>query len=286
MRLSRLVVTARDDDLYAVLGVSSSATQSEIQAAYKRLARELHPDVNRAADAEDQFKRLAEAYDVLRDERKRARYDAFGKRRRRPHRDDGIRFEDVRVGDDDLRRSYDDPWRRRRKAELRVRISLGEAYTGTSVTVAIPSRRPGGPPRSVKIGIPPGARTGDRLRLQDPPTSVVLTVDPGPFVVDGRDVRTRLEVTPWEAALGCTLPVPAPHGVLRLKVPPSTSSGTVLRLRDQGLPVKPDRTGQRGHLYVEIRIRLPSELTTEERRLFEQLAQVSAFDPRAPHTGR
>ncbi|MGF1511689.1 MAG: DnaJ C-terminal domain-containing protein [Myxococcota bacterium] len=272
-----------EDDLYAVLGVSSSATQSEIQAAYKKLARELHPDVNRSSDAEDRFKQLVDAYAVLKDERKRARYDAFGAPQHGANSSRrGTRYEDIRVGTEDLRTGTRSRWRRATRApDVRVEITLAEAYRGTTVMVEVPPKRPFGGPHRVKLHIPPGARSGDRLRLDSPPVTVVLTVDPGPFELEGRDVRTQVNVSPWEAALGCTLSLDAPQGVLELKIPPGTSSGTVLRLRHQGLPVKPDRTGSAGHMYVEVMIAVPKELTQEERRLFAELAEVSRFFPRS-----
>ncbi|MEM1022216.1 MAG: DnaJ C-terminal domain-containing protein [Myxococcota bacterium] len=265
------MVESAVDNPYAVLGVSSTATQEEIQAAYKRKARELHPDVNRQPDAEARFKRLVAAYDVLRDENKRARWDAFGKKS--PRKSRSVRYEDVRVGTDDLRRS----WHRR---EIELRIELSEAFTGTSTTVRVPGRRPGATPRTVKIHIPPGARTGDRLRLDDPPTTVVLSVDTGDFRLEGRDLYVTLPVTPWEAALGATLDMAAPRGTLRVRVPAGSSSGARLRLRHQGLPSKPDRGGPTGHMYVDVQIVLPSQLSEQERHLFEELSRLSDFAPR------
>jgi curved DNA-binding protein len=269
------VVDSAADNPYVVLGVSSSATQEEIQSAYKRKARELHPDVNRQSDAEARFKRLVAAYDILRDEQKRARWDAFGARTTR-RRGRGVRYEDVRTGTDDLRRSWDRGVRR----EIKLRVSLAEAFSGTRATVKVPARRTGAAPRSVEIHVPPGARSGDRLRLDDPPATVVLAVDTGRFRLEGRDLYVDLPVTPWEAALGATIDMKAPGGTLRVRVPAGSSSGARLRLRNQGLPPKPDRGGAAGHMYVDVQVVLPSETSEEERRLFEELARVSKFAPR------
>lgn len=259
------------DNPYGILGVSSTATQDEIQAAYKRLARTLHPDVNRQPDAEDRFKRVVAAYDLLKDEKRRARYDAFGRRGRRR-----TRYEDVRTGTEDLRR----PWDRGRRFEVQLRITLAEAYTGTSATLQVPGRRPSSPVRPVKIRVPAGAKDGDRLHLEDPKVVVRLSVDCGAFEVDGLDVRGRVRVAPWEAALGATLDYPGPRGILRLKVPAGTSSGTVLRLRHQGLPPKPERGGDPGHLYVDVGIAMPKALTEREQRLYEELARSGAVPDR------
>lgn len=270
------MVDAAADNPYAVLGVSSTATQEEIQAAYKRKARELHPDVNRQPDAETRFKRLVAAYDILRDEQKRARWDAFGAKAKKRRRSRGVRYEDVRTGTDDLRRSWDRGSRR----EIKLRVSLAEAFSGTKATVEVPGRRPGTAPRTVEIHVPPGARSGDRLRLDDPPATVVLSVDTGRFRLEGRDLYVTLPVTPWEAALGATLDMKAPRGTLRVRVPAGSSSGARLRLRHQGLPPKPDRGGETGHMYVDVQIVLPPETTEEERRLFEELSRISRFSPR------
>ena len=278
-------------NLYAILGVSSSATQSEIQAAYRRRARELHPDVNTDPDAEDRFKQLVEAYAVLKDERRRARYDAFGgrrsSRRRGGRAGDYVRYEDIRVGTEDLHSSVDDfldrnrSRRKERAATREVRIRLAHAYTGTTVEVPVETGRGFGRSAPVRVEIPPGAKTGDRLTLTDHGIVLQLKIeaDEG-VVVDGRDVKMSAPITPWEAALGGVVGIRAPHRVLRVRIPRGTSSGRVLRVRGQGLPQKPGRTGAPGDLYVEVRIEVPGELSPDERRLFERLAETSRFAPR------
>jgi len=242
--------------------------------------------VNTAPDAEDQFKRLVEAYAVLKDERRRARYDAFGGRRtrrsRRPRSGDRVRYEDVRVGTDDLHSSFDDFVARQRARPSRprhveVRIGLAEAYTGTTIDVPLGSGRSA----PLRVEIPPGAKSGDRLPLQDHDVVLTLRIESDEGVVlDGRDVKMSAPITPWEAALGGTVGIFAPHRVLKVRIPPGTSSGRVLRIKGQGLPQKPGRRGPPGDLYAEVRIEVPPELTPDEQRLFRRLAEVSRFDPR------
>lgn len=319
------------DDPYAILGVKSTATQAEIQAAYKRKARELHPDVNRAPDAQDRFRELVDAYETLRDEERRARYDAFGhagarggpdgygrpgsarastqRRRRRPPPPGAGRspfadlgFEDIRVGDDDLRSPFEDILRRertkrrtassagavageprRREREVNLGIPLESAYTGTTLdmSVDIPDDRGIKRTHTVRLKIPEGAKNGDRLKLKDPEITVVLRIEtPEDVEVDGRDVRISVELTPWEAALGGEIEVPSPKGPLRLRVPPGTSTGQKLRLRGQGIPLKPGREGDPGDLYVKVKIVVPPVLTEEEREAFERLRAISTFQPR------
>lgn len=299
------------DDPYATLGVKSTATQAEIQAAFKRKARELHPDVNKSKDADEAFRKLVDAYDLLKDEEKRARYDAFGKQngksssarsrnRRRstgnPFADFG--FDDIRVGADDIRSPFEDILRRERtrtrtgraggrsrvEREVKLGVPLEHAYTGTTLTMSVDLPGPGGKPEahSLRIKIPQGAKDGDRLKLKDPEMTVVLHLEcPTGVDVDGRDVKTTVDLSPWEAALGGDIEIASPKGPLRLKIPPGTSTGQKLRLRGQGIPQKPGKAGEPGDMYVKLRIVVPSALTDEERELWDRLASVSSFNPRS-----
>lgn len=300
------------DDPYAVLGVKSTATQAEIQAAYKKKARELHPDVNQAPDADEHFRKVVDAYDVLKDEEKRARFDRFGaagppppnpgagrSRRRRPPPQGGrnpfadFGFEDIRVGTDDLGSPFDDILRRasgrrsasrpEREREVILGIPLEHAYHGTTLdmSVDLPEGRGGKRSHTLRLKVPQGAKDGDRMKVKEPKITVVLRIDPPDGVeVDGRDVRTSIELTPWEAALGEEIEVPSAKGPLRLRVPPGTSSGQKLRLRGQGIPQKPGRDGEAGDLYVKVKIAVPQTLTEDEREAFERLRSVSTFNPR------
>ncbi|MBX2812263.1 MAG: DnaJ domain-containing protein [Myxococcales bacterium] len=301
-------------DPYTTLGVNSTATQAEIQAAYKRKARELHPDVNHAADAEERFRELVDAYELLRDEAKRARYDAFGKtggsrssknnkKRRRadtgstPFTDFG--FDDIRVGRDDLRNPFDDFLRQRTRRrtnsnpppkprskkvpEVHLTLPLEHAYTGTTIDMAVelPNARGLKQAHNFRLKVPKGAKNGDRLKLKDPEVTVILRLEtPEGVDVEGRDVRTSVHINPWEAALGAEVDIPLPKGSLRIKIPAGTSSGQKLRLRGQGIPQKPGRDGEPGDLYVQIQIAVPTILTEEEREAFEHLRTISTFDPR------
>ena len=302
-----------EENLYKILGVRSSATQSEIQAAYKKKARELHPDVNKAPDAEDQFKQLAAAYAILKDEKQRARYDKYGisgsssSARREPPRPpprrpsgprkkytardfgfNDINYEDIKVENDDLKNPFDfflrrEQKRRKREREVQLTISLENAYRGTTLNMVLDLPQDDGrtDTRKIKLKIPPGAKDGDRLKLKDPEVTVVLRLEPHPrFDVDGRDVSSTVDITPWEAALGGTVDVTTPGGSVKLRVPEGTSSGQKLRLRGQGLPLKPGRDGSAGDFYVTVKIVVPKNMSTKERELFEELAKVSAFDPR------
>jgi curved DNA-binding protein len=179
--------------------------------------------------------------------------------------------------------------RRGTDAEAELPLSVEDAFRGGRRRVTLSSAS--GEPRSYEVNIPAGVTNGQRIRLagQGGPGReggspgdlylVVRLADHSRFRVDGRDVYLDLLLTPWEAALGATVPVEGPGGAAKVKVPPGTSSGQRLRLRKRGLP---NPNGTPGDLYAEVRIMVPSRLTHRERELFEELSRVSDFDPRSP----
>ena len=297
-------------DYYEALGVPRDADTEDIRRAYRKLARENHPDINKDPEAEDRFKEIAEAHEVLRDEERRRQYDRV-RRHRRNGQDmsgadgfggtPGNGFRDVNVGFGDsnfsdffesmfgARRSpfgaaaFEDFAARGGDHEAVLELSLEEAAAGGRRKISL------GDGRDYEVEVPPGVRDGQRIRLagqggaglgRGPAGDLFLRVRLRPhplFEVDGRDIRTTLPVTPWEAALGAEVEVPTLTGTARVKVPKGSSSGRSLRLRGQGLPGPRDG---RGDLYAEIRIHVPRRLSSRERELFEQLAEVSTCNPR------
>ncbi|MCK6545247.1 DnaJ domain-containing protein [Myxococcota bacterium] len=318
------MATESPENLYAVLGVGKTATKEEIQSAFKKRARELHPDVNKAPDAEERFKQLVGAYEILRDEEKRKRYDLFGglngnAQRPRPKYDTyqppggpGPRpsstagapgaggpggaktkddFDDLfgfGFGEDGSTSNPFDYFLRKSQKkkpkkperEVKLTIPLEQAFNGTTLSITL--EEPGTKEtQRFKIKIPQGAKEGDRLKLKDPPIIVVLHIEPHPrFELDGRDITTTLELSPWEAVLGADVDAETPGGSVKLKVPPGTSTGAKLRLRGQGLPVKPGKEGEPGDLYVKVKVVVPRELSDKERDLWRQLSELSQFNPR------
>ncbi|MFD9187158.1 DnaJ C-terminal domain-containing protein [Streptomyces phaeochromogenes] len=172
--------------------------------------------------------------------------------------------------------------------EAELPLTVEEAYRGgrRSVTLAGPSGQ-----RRYQVDVPPGTTDGQRIRLageggrgsgDDAPAGDLylrVRIKPHPeFRLDGRDVHVRLPVTPWEAALGATVPVRTPSGdTAKVTVPAGSSSGRRLRLRGEGMP---GPRGANGDLYTELRIMVPPRLSDRERELLEELAAVSSFDPR------
>jgi curved DNA-binding protein len=172
--------------------------------------------------------------------------------------------------------------------EAELPLTVEEAYRGGRKQITL--NGPDGP-RSYTVSIPPGVTDGKRIRLageggrgmgDGPPGDLYLVVRllPHPrYRLEGKDIHVDLRVSPWEAALGATVPVQTPGGETKVTVPSGSSSGRRLRLRGEGMP---DPKGHPGDLYAEVKIMVPPRLTDRERELFSELAAVSSFDPRRP----
>lgn len=299
-------------DYYEVLGVKRGASDEEIRRAYRKLARKYHPDVNKESGAEDRFKEISEAYEVLRDPEKRERYDRFGQGWRAGEDVSGAPgFEDLfRQGGfgDNVRVEFGDAGEfsdffeglfggrggartggfegfaaRGSDHEAVLELSLEEAAAGGKRRVSL------GDGRGYDVNIPAGVRDGQRIRLAGeggrgrrggPSGDLFLRVriKPHPhFRLQERDLYVDVPVSPWEAALGAEVPVRTLTGTARVRVPPGSSSGRRLRLRGQGMPGP--RNGD-GDLYATVQVMVPKELSARERELFEQLAKTSSFDAR------
>ncbi len=300
---------ASGQDFYQILGVGRDASQDEIQRAYRKLARQHHPDVNSDPAAEERFKDVSEAYAVLSDPQTRRRYDTFGPefrqvppdvdpdafRRARAtgpggfsfrQGDAGIDIEDLLGGVFGGRSGRGWGPIRGADQEAEIPLTVEEAYRGGRRPVTLTGRDG---TRSFEVDVPAGVTDGQRIRLAGqggrgadgaPAGDLYLLVRLRPhpaYRVQGRDIYTDLRLSPWEAALGTSVAIDTPGGEAKVKVPTGTSSGKRLRLRGRGLP---NRGGKPGDLFAETRIMVPGRLSDAERQLFEQIAAVSDFDPR------
>jgi curved DNA-binding protein len=324
---------ATTGDFYQVLGVDRSASQQDIQRAYRKLARRFHPDINKDPGAEERFKQINEAYGVLSDDKKRVRYDRFGEHWQQVPEDydgpmpgsgpgtgpfagggggrrvyvntGGSGFD---VGDGGFAGTgFDDllsglfggraggfgggrvpaPGA---DAQAEFELSVEDAYAGGRRRITLQTAAG---PRSFDVNIPAGVHDGQRIRLAGQGASglgggprgdlyLVVRMAPHPrYRVDGRDITVELPVAPWEAALGATVPVDTPGGTVQVQVPAGSSSGRRLRLRGRGMP---NPNGPAGDLYAEVKIVVPARPSDAERRLWQQLAGASTFDPRQPHS--
>ncbi|HLQ60915.1 MAG TPA: J domain-containing protein [Candidatus Acidoferrales bacterium] len=273
----------RVKDYYEVLGVPRTASQKEISAAFRKLARKYHPDAN-AGDkaAETRFKELSQANDVLSDPAKRKLYDSYGpdwqaaqaagarpgagvhQRTVSPEEFADLFGGQSPFGDNlgDILGSVFAGGRRGRRpaaeAETVLPISLAEAYRGTSRMVELPDGR------RVEVKVPAGVTPGTLLRVPGLLARVEVAPDPS-FQIDGRDLRTVVAVPLAVALLGGEVEVPTPKGTrVNLKVPPETQNGTRLRLRGLGLPGH--QGAGAGDLYAEVRVKLPVPLDEDGRR--------------------
>src|SRR5437763_6628107 len=277
-------------DYYEVLGVPRDASQDDIRRAYRKLARRYHPDLNQESDAEERVKEVGEADEVLSDPEKRERYDNLGTRWRSTEGAGGADFEDLfgqeGFGGGDVRAQFGDgafsefferlfgdraatattgPLRGRDHEAL-LELSLEEALAGGRRRLSLDDGR------SFEVNIPAGVREDQRIRIAGqgasgrdggPQGDLYLRVRLRPhprFRREGDDLYVDLPVSPWEAALGATVPVQTLTETARVRVPAGSSSGRRLRLRGRGLP---KRGGGRGDLYAAVQIVVPKRLSDE-----------------------
>jgi curved DNA-binding protein len=288
-------------DYYKILGVEPTATADEVKKAYRKLARKYHPDVSKEANAENRFKDVAEAYEVLKDPDKRAAYDQLGSNWQAGqgfspppdwHGGEGFEFRSGAGGggfsdffDSLFGRGFGDERGPRRPAgredqHAQIRITLEDAFHGSTRTVNL--SQADGRTRTLEVRIPKGVRAGQRIRLAGQGghgADLYLEIDFAPhrlYRLEGADLYLDLPVTPWEAALGATVKVPTLGGPVELTIPAGSQSGDRLRLRGRGLPAKPAP----GDQYVVLKLVTPPARTEAARELYRRLAAELPLDPR------
>jgi len=300
-------------DYYDVLGVKRSATDAEIKKAYRRLAREHHPDVSESADAAKKFAEISEAYEVLSDPQKRQQYDYFGSAGPAAAGGPGgprVQWEtggaDFRGFEDFVGFNIEDLFSgmtgrgrvgRRRSArgeDLEYSLSLDFLQAAAGVTTTIQVQRPTGKggfkTETIDVKIPPGVSDGSRIRVRGKggpgvgrgPAGdlyiVTRVLEHRYFRRVGWDVYIDLPVTVGEAMLGAKVEIPTLDGPAVLRIPAGTSSGTRLRLKDKG--VLNPKTSKRGDHYAVVKIVVPGGLTDEGRESIKRLAETDPYDPR------
>src|SRR5450432_2991861 len=284
-------------DYYEILGVKRSSDADEIKRAYRKLARKFHPDVSKEKNAEDRFKEVQEAYEVLRDPEKRAAYDQLGRDFRngqqfRPPPDwsqrfgnsGGQRFSDLNgfsdfftslfggsgFGADGAGQSDADAGH--------LDVTVEEAFAGTKRRVMLTE---GGRQRQVDVQIPAGVTDGQSLRIPGVGgrSSLIFRIRLRPhhlYEVLGKDVQIELPLAPWEAALGAKIAVPTLKGTVELTVPAGAQSGQKLRLRGRGFPGIPS-----GDQIVAIKLVTPTAQSARAKEAYERMKRELNFDPRA-----
>ena len=283
-------------DYFKVLELERGADADAVKKAFRRLARQYHPDVNPGdASAEARFKEISEAYEVLSDPEKRQRYEQFGQYWNQAGAAPGAGF-DVDFGrygnfDDfinDLLGRFGGPagfgsggfpgaatQGVNLDASANLKVSFAEAFRGCERSLQVNQEK-------VQVRIPAGVRTGSRLRLKGKgnlqPSSgrrgdlyLNIQLDNHPvWELEGDLMRADLPLSPEEAILGGELIVPTPDGEALITVPAGINSGRSLRLKGKGWPLRQGR----GDLLLTIQVQIPSELNPEEKRIYEQLRQL------------
>lgn len=287
-------------DYYKILGVERNASPAQIKSAYRKLAQKLHPDKNPGdKKAEEQFKEINEAYEVLNDPQKRSRYDELGESyfayQQQGGQPGNFNWDQwstrggQRISTEDFESMFGGGFsdffatifggmggattrprsnRQPRSLEQPAPISLEEAFHGGQRLVEIGGQR-------LEVKIPAGAHTGTRLRIPGVASGadviLNLQIQPHPdFSLDGDDLTTQATVDLFTAVLGGSVKVKTLSGEILLTIPAGTQPGQKIRLTGKGMPhLRNPQTA--GDLYVMIKVRIPKNLTPQQRVLFEQL---------------
>jgi curved DNA-binding protein len=301
-------------DYYETLGVSRKASDKEIKAAYRKLARQHHPDANKGNKAsEERFKEINEAYEVLKDPQKRQRYDQLGSHYKagadfKPPPDfSGFSFDFGNLGDLGKSSTFSEFFdmlfghsfsqsgmpagsatssrvRRGFDQEADIELSIEELAKGTTRTLQISS--PTTKTKTLEVKIPPGVRSGSKIRVSGEGGKAAangaggdlfLKVKVKPhayFTIEGDNLISNLTLTPAQAVVGVETTVNTLSGPVKIRVPAGSQSGRLLRLRGRGLPKL--KGGTAGDQMVRIKIAIPVKPSEAEQKLYEQLLKLES----------
>ncbi|MBP6299471.1 MAG: DnaJ domain-containing protein [Arenimonas sp.] len=281
-------------DYYKILNVESTASDDEIKKSYRRLARKFHPDVSKEKGAEEQFKAINEAYEVLKDKEKRSQYDQLKANGYRPGDDfrpppgasggaGGFQYDFNDMGGaggfSDFFESLFGAGRRPQQQQaptgsrVKLSIPLEKSYSGGKQKIRIGKR-------TFEINIPVGIKPGQSIRLAgqgEHQGDLMIEIDykeHPEFELDGLNILYTLTLMPWQAALGANISVPTLGGLVELKVPANSDTGKRLRLKGRGMPSKTIK----GDQLIEIEVSAPSVKNEQQRALYEQMALVFKED--------
>ncbi len=298
-------------DYYKILGVSKNATQDEIKKAYRKLAVKYHPDKNpNDKKAEDRFKEIGEAFEVLKDPEKRKKYDHLGANWKQYQNADpgggynysrrssgaesffsdgsffggGGDFSDffnAFFGDmgGGFQRTRPQPTAQKgNDLKATMEITLNEAYHGASRILNVDGKK-------LRISTKPGAYHGQELRIKGkgsqgvnggPRGDIYINIKVTPnstFTRNGNDLLTDVKVDLYTAILGGKIEIPTLTGKINISIPKGTQNGRKMRVKGKGMPVY-GKDGAYGDLIVNIYVEIPQNLTAEEVKLFEKLKKT------------
>ena len=305
-------------DYYKILGVEPTADDKAIKTAYRKLARKYHPDVSKEKDAEAKFKDASEAYEALKSADKRAEYDELRKygQHGQPFQgppgwqsrggysggEDQGDFSDFfssifgARGDGFSGGQRRSTGRKGQDVEMQLSVSLEETLSTESkqISFQVPQydasgRHVSNTIKSLNVKIPSGVTDGERIRLKGQGAPgigggangdlyLIVKFAPHPtFEVEGENLVITVPVAPWELALGTEVAVPTLTGKINLKVPAGSQNGQRMRAKGHGLM---NKGGQRGYLFIQLKVVMPKEASEEVLELWKALADSAAFDPR------
>lgn len=292
-------------DFYEVLGVNKSASAAEIKSAYRKLALEWHPDRNKAANANDKFKEINEAYAVLSDAKKKETYDQFGHAAFQPGAGSPGQgpFGGGGFGQGPFQYYYSsggqqgnpfggfggdlDPFEifeqffgggfsprgrsSRPHPSYEIGISFMDAVKGVTREIQVPKGGAGEGSIRKTIKIPAGVDTGSRIRFDE--FDLVISVNPDKrFRREGDDLVMEEEILFSMAALGGILDVKTIDDTVKIRIQPGTQPGTLIRIRGKGVPHV--RGNGRGDQYVKIQLKVPTHLSRRQKELLEELEEA------------
>ena len=303
-------------DYYQILGIPHGSSADEIKKAYRRLAKQYHPDINKNKGAEERFKEISEAYNTLSDPEKKRQYDTFGQafeqrfggaqgfggfqggagqqgQEFHGFGDLGDLFSElfemggVRTGRGSSGRARSAPTRGK-DLFVDVEVDFLEAVHGTKRDVRV-SRGRGGQEISVKI--PAGVDNASKIRVSGKGEAgshggasgdiyLRIHVNPHPlFWREGSDVYCEIPITIYEAALGASVSVPTLDGTAQMKIPAGTSSGQKFRLKEKGAPVL-GKKGEKGDQYVVVKMVPPKKIDPAVEKMLKEWAEKHPYHPR------
>lgn len=289
-------------DYYESLGVSKSASEAEIKSAYRKLARQHHPDIDKSAGAAERFKEVSEAYQVLSDPQKKGAYDQFG--HSAFSRDAGFGGQGSPFGGGWQTYSwssgsgnpniqfdfggFEDPFElfeqifggagfggySRRRPTYQMNLTFDEAIKGVTKEVEIESRNREGrlERKRMKIKVPPGVDNGTKMRFGD--LDIVFGVSRNPeFLREGADIFSEIKVTIPQLVLGDVFEVNTVQGKVKVKVPSGTQPGSLVKLKGKGAP---RIGGGHGDHFVRVNLEIPQNPSKQERELYEELYNLGS----------